>query len=52
MSALNVSAEDVKRVKGMGFLNNKGTDNFNGRIITINGKITAAQQRCIAEAAE
>ena len=52
MSALTVSAEDEKRVKGMGFLNNKGTDNFNGRIITVNGKITAAQQRCIAEAAE
>ena len=33
-------------------MNNKGTDNFNGRIITVNGKITAAQQRCIAEAAE
>ncbi len=52
MSALTVSAADEKRVKGMGFLNNKGTDNFNGRIITVNGKITAAQQRCIAEAAE
>ena len=36
----------------MGFLSNKGTDNFSGRIITVNGKITAAQQRCIAEAAE
>lgn len=52
MSALTVSAADEKRVKGMGFLNNRGTDNFNGRIITVNGKITAAQQRCIAEAAE
>ena len=52
MTALTVSAADEKRVKGMGFLNNKGTDNFNGRIITVNGKITAAQQRCIAEAAE
>lgn len=52
MSALTVSAADEKRVKGMGFLNNKGTDNFNGRIITVNGKITAAQQKCIAEAAE
>ncbi len=51
MSALTVSAADEKRVKGMGFLNNKGTDNFNGRI-TVNGKITAAQQKCIAEAAE
>ena len=52
MSALTVSAADEKRVKGMGFLNNKGTDNFNGRIITVNGKITAAQQKCISEAAE
>ncbi|WP_434311078.1 4Fe-4S dicluster domain-containing protein [Hominifimenecus sp. rT4P-3] len=47
-----VSAEDIKRVKGMGFLNNKGTDNFSARIITINGKITADQNQCIAEAAK
>ena len=46
-----LSAEDIKRVKGMGFLNNKGTDNFSGRIITVNGKITAEQNQCIAEAA-
>ena len=52
MATLTVSAADEKRVKSMGFLSNKGTDNFSGRIITINGKITAAQQRCIAEAAE
>lgn len=52
MAALRVSTEDEKRVKGMGFLRNKGTDNFSGRIITVNGKVTAAQQRCIAEAAE
>ena len=45
MSALTVSAADEKRVKGMGFLNNKGTDNFNGRIINVNGKNTAAQQK-------
>lgn len=47
-----VSAADIKRVKGMGFLNNKGTDNFSARIITINGKITAEQNQCIAEAAK
>lgn len=52
MATLTVSAADEKRVKAMGFLSNKGTDNFNARIITVNGKITAAQQRCIAEAAE
>ena len=52
MATLTVSAADEKRVKAMGFLSNKGTDNFNARIITVNGKITAEQQRCIAEAAE
>ena len=29
MAPLTVSPADEKRVKGMGFLNNKGTDNFN-----------------------
>ncbi len=52
MATLTISKEDEKRVKAMGFLSNKGTDNFSGRIITVNGKITAAQQKCIAEAAE
>ena len=52
MSALTVSPEDVKRVKALGFLNNKGTDNFSGRVLTVNGKITAEQHKCIAEAAE
>ena len=52
MAALTVSPTDEKRVKALGFLSNKGTDNFSGRIITVNGKITAAQQQCIAEAAE
>ena len=52
MSALTVSKEDEKRVKGMGFLNNRGTDLFSARVLTINGKVTAAQQRCMADAAE
>ena len=52
MSALTVSKEDEKRVKGMGFLNNRGTDLFSARVLTINGKVTAAQQRCMANAAE
>ncbi len=52
MATLTVKPADEKRVKAMGFLSNKGTDNFSARIITVNGKITAAQQRCIAEAAE
>ena len=52
MAQITESAADEKRVKGLGFLNNKGTDNFSARVITVNGKITAAQHRCIADAAE
>lgn len=52
MAALTISPEEEKRVKGLGFLSNKGTDNFSGRILTVNGKITASQLQCISEAAE
>jgi len=52
MANLKVTPEQEKSVKALGFLRNKGTDNFSARIITVNGKITAAQQRKIAEAAE
>ena len=48
MSALTISPEDEKRVKGMGFLNNRGTDLFSARVLTTNGKVTAAQHRCMA----
>lgn len=52
MATLTINPTEEKRVKAMGFLSNKGTDNFSARIITINGKVTAEQQRTIAEAAE
>ena len=39
--ACTTSKEELTRVKGLGFLNNKGTDYFNGRVITRNGKITS-----------
>lgn len=48
-----VSADEIARVKGLGFLRDKNTaDCFNCRVITGNGKITANQARIIAEAAE
>lgn len=50
--ASTISAEEIKRVKGLGFLQNKGTDCFNARVITVNGKITAKQAMIVAEAAE
>jgi dissimilatory sulfite reductase (desulfoviridin) alpha/beta subunit len=52
MACLTVSVADEKRVKALGFLSNKGTDNFSGRIITVNGKITAAQNKCLSEASQ
>lgn len=45
-------AENIKRVKALGFLHNKGTDRFNCRVITRNGKITSQECRRIMEAAE
>lgn len=47
-----IKPDEIKRVKALGFLNNKGTDLFNARVITVNGKITAEQTKVIAEAAE
>ena len=48
-----VSAEEIKRLKGLGFLQDKRyPDVFNARVITRNGKITAAQHRAVAEACE
>ena len=52
MANLKVTPAEEKAVKALGFLRNKGTDNFSARIITVNGKITAAQQKIIGEAAE
>ena len=50
--ACTIKPDEIKRVKALGFLNNKGTDLFNGRIITVNGKITAEQTAVVAEAAK
>ncbi|MCI9313881.1 MAG: FAD-dependent oxidoreductase [Lachnospiraceae bacterium] len=49
---VTIPAEEITRVKALGCLHNKGTDNFNVRVITRNGKITAAEHKKIAEAAE
>ena len=47
-----LTAEQIKSVKPLGFLHNKGTDCFNGRVITVNGKISAHQMETIAKASE
>ncbi len=48
-----LSAEEIKRVKGLGCLRDKRyEDVFNVRVITRNGKITAAESLAITQAAE
>ena len=48
-----LTTEQIAKVKGLGCLKDKRYDNiFNVRVITRNGKITADEQRAIAEAAE
>ena len=48
-----LSAEDIKRVKGLGCLQDKRyEDVFNVRVITRNGRITTDEVRSIAEAAD
>lgn len=44
--------EDIKRVKALGFLQHKGTNKFNARVITRNGRITADECAAIAQAAK
>lgn len=49
----SLTPDQIGKVKGYGFLRDKRyPDVFNARVITRNGKITAAEQRIIAEAAE
>lgn len=52
MEKTTVAPDEIKRLKGRGFLLNKGTNCFSARVITVNGRLTVAQQRCLADAAE
>lgn len=48
-----IPPDEVRRVKGLGCLQDKRQpDHFNVRVITRNGKITAKEQKAIAEASE
>ena len=53
MEEKKLSPEDIKRVKSLGFLQDKRyPDVFNARVITRNGRITTDEHRAIAEAAD
>ena len=44
--------EQITSVKGRGFLRNRGTDCFSGRIVTVAGLFTPAELHAIAECSE
>lgn len=46
-----IEASEIKRVKGQGFLLNRGTEEFSARIITENGILSAEQMKNLSEAA-
>ena len=43
---------DIKRVKGEGFLRNRGTDCFSARVLTVNGVMTVEDMAVLCEAAK
>ena len=44
-----LSQDDIKNVKGQGFLINRGTEMFSGRVLPGNGVFTAKEMMKIAE---
>lgn len=53
MDKIIPTAADIAAVKGRGFLRDKTTEDcFNARVITVNGKLTAAKLNAVAQAAE
>ena len=49
---INITQEEVKRVKAQGFLFNRNQDFFSARVITKNGVVNAQQMQTITQAAE
>ena len=45
---MSLTKEDVMSVKGRGFLRNRGTDCFSGRVVSIGGVFGAEQLRALA----
>ena len=49
---MSITKEQIMSVKGRGFLQNRGTDCFSGRVVTAAGIFSPDQLRIIAECAE
>ena len=48
---MSISKEDIVKVKGRGFLLNRGTDCFSGRIVAVGGTYSARDLEAIAQCA-
>lgn len=49
---MSISKEQITNVKGRGFLLNRGTEYFSGRIVTVAGMFTPGELHSVAECAE
>lgn len=49
---MSITKEQIIHVKGRGFLQNRGTECFSGRLVTVAGQFTPAELRALAECAE
>ena len=46
------TADEIKALKGRGWLVNKGGETFSARVVTVNGKMTTEQMQALAAAAQ
>ena len=49
---MSITKEDIMSVKGRGFLRNRGTECFSGRVVSIGGCFTPDSLRALAECAD
>jgi len=49
---MSLTKEQITSVKGRGFLQNRGTDCFSGRVVTVGGQLTCEMLQALAECAE
>ncbi|MBR6708527.1 MAG: 4Fe-4S binding protein [Clostridia bacterium] len=49
---MHITKEDIASVKGRGFLQNRGTDCFSGRVVSVAGQFSPAELRALADCAE
>ncbi|MBQ8577002.1 MAG: 4Fe-4S binding protein [Clostridia bacterium] len=49
---MSITKDDITRVKGRGFLLNRGTECFSGRVVSVGGQFSADELKAIADCAE